>query len=103
MPIYTISKPTIKKQGIYTPFATPNNNWDSISMDYMCVLPSTKHGNECVFVIVDQFSKMAIFTPYKKSIIFEATVNLFFEIFWVHFELPHIVISDHDRILLCTF
>jgi hypothetical protein len=29
-------------------------------MDYMSVLPSTKWGNDCVFVVVDHFSKMAI-------------------------------------------
>jgi hypothetical protein len=31
----TISKPTIKKQGMYTPLPTPERPWESISMDYM--------------------------------------------------------------------
>jgi hypothetical protein len=30
-----ISKPTIKKQGLYTPLPTPEKPWESISMDYM--------------------------------------------------------------------
>jgi hypothetical protein len=37
-----ISKPTIKKQGLYTPLPTPERPWESISMDYMSGLPSTK-------------------------------------------------------------
>lgn len=53
-------------------------------MDYVLVLPSTKHGNDCVFVVLDHFSKMAIMTACKKSITIEATAKLFFEHVWVH-------------------
>jgi hypothetical protein len=48
-------------------------------MDYMYGLLTTKHGNGCVFVIVDLFSKMAILTACKKTITTEATSKLFFE------------------------
>ena len=48
-------------------------------MDYMSGLPSTKHGNDCVFVVVDRFSKMAIMMVSKKNITVEATAKLFFE------------------------
>jgi hypothetical protein len=30
-----ISKPTTKKQGMYTPLPTPDRPWESISMDYI--------------------------------------------------------------------
>jgi hypothetical protein len=53
--------------------------WESISMDYMSGLPSTKKGNDSVFVVVDRFSKMAILVSYKKSIATKATGKLFFE------------------------
>jgi hypothetical protein len=42
-------------------------------------LPSTKQGNDCVFVVVDWFSKMAILTAYKKSITVTDTTKIFFE------------------------
>jgi len=58
----------IKKQGLYTPLPTPNQLWKSISIDYLYTLPSTKHGNDCVFVVMDTFSNMAILAAYKKSI-----------------------------------
>ena len=74
-----ISKPTIKKQGWYTPLTTHSWPWESISMDYMSDLPSTKHDNDYVFVVVDKFSKMTIMAASKKSIIAEATAKLFFE------------------------
>ena len=75
---YAITKPTIKKQGLYTPLPTPSQPWESISMDYMSDLPSTKHGNNYVFVIVDRFSKMAIMATCKKNIMTEATAKLLF-------------------------
>jgi hypothetical protein len=48
-------------------------------MDYISSLPSTKQGNDCVFVVVDRFSKMAILTAYKKSIIVVYISKFFFE------------------------
>jgi hypothetical protein len=40
---------------MYTPLPTPDRPWESISMDYMLGLLSTKRGNDCVFVVVDHF------------------------------------------------
>ena len=68
---------------MYTPLPISEIPWESISMDYMLGLPSTKWGNDCVFVVVDHFYKMAILVAYKKSITAEATANLFFERVWV--------------------
>jgi hypothetical protein len=47
-----------------------------------------KHGNDCVFVVVDRFSKMFIMMACKKNITTEATAKLFFERVWVHFGIP---------------
>jgi hypothetical protein len=64
---------------MYTPLHTPDKPWESISMDYMSGLLSTKQGNDCVFVVVDRFSKMTILVACKKSITTEVTAKLFFE------------------------
>jgi hypothetical protein len=48
-------------------------------MDYMLGLLSIKRGNDCVFVVVDYFSKMAILVACKKRITVEATTKIFFE------------------------
>jgi hypothetical protein len=64
---------------MYTPLPTPGRLWESISMDYMSGLPSTKSGNDFVFVVVDRFSNMVILAAWKKSITIEATVNIFIE------------------------
>ncbi|MCY6524971.1 hypothetical protein, partial [Actinobacillus pleuropneumoniae] len=62
-------------------------------MDYISGLPSTKHGNDCVFMVIDKFSKMAIMAAAMKSISAKATANLFFEQVWVHFGIPQSIIS----------
>jgi hypothetical protein len=63
-------------------------------MDYMSILLSTKQGNDCVFVVVDRFSKMAILTACKNNITAEDIAKIFFERVWVHFGIPQTIISD---------
>lgn len=91
-----IDKLTIEKKGLYTLVPTPNNPQELVSMDYILGFPSTKHGKNCVFVVVDRFSKMAILALCKKSITNESTNKLFFECVWVHFGLQHTIISYRD-------
>jgi hypothetical protein len=64
---------------MYTPLLTPERKWESISMEYMLSLPSTKQGNDYVFLVVDHFYKMAILVSSKKSITVEATTKIFFK------------------------
>jgi hypothetical protein len=94
---------TTKKQGMYTPLPTPDRPWESISMDYMSRLLSTKLGNDYVFLVVDLFSKMVIPVAYKKSIPAKATAKLFFERVWVHFGIPQTIVSDRDSQFLIRF
>jgi len=83
-----IAKPPIKKKVLYTSIPTSIWPWESVSMDYMSGLPSSKHDNDCIFVVVDRFFKMAIMMACKKSITTKATAKLFFERVWVHFWIP---------------
>jgi hypothetical protein len=97
-----IVKPAINKQGLYTPLPTPEKPWESISMDYMSGLPSTKQGHDRVFVVIDWFLKMAILTTCKKNITAVDTAKLFFEQVWVHFWIRYTIISDRDNRFLST-
>jgi hypothetical protein len=82
---------------------TPSRPWESISVDYVLGLSSNKHGNDCVSVVVDIFSKMSIMMACKKNITVEANAKLFFERVWVHFGIPQYIVSDLDSRFLSTF
>ena len=71
------AKPTNRKLGLYLPLPILDKPWHSISMDFMSGLPTTKHGHDCVYVVVDRFSKMAILIACRKVISIEETKNLF--------------------------
>ena len=72
-------------------------------MDYMSGLPSTKHDSDCVFVVVERFSKMAIMEACKNSITTETTAKLFFERVWVYFGISQSIIYDQDNRFLSAF
>jgi hypothetical protein len=60
-----ISKPTIKKKGLYTPLPILKKPWESISMDHMFGMSSTKKGNDYVFVIVNRFQRWSSSHPVR--------------------------------------
>ena len=74
-----ISKPTNYKLGLYLPLPILDKPWHSIYMDFMSSLPTTKHGHDCVYVVVDRFSKMEILMACRKEISAEETTKLFFK------------------------
>jgi hypothetical protein len=100
---YAISKSTTKKQDPYTPLLNPDRPWESITMDYMLGLPSTKRGNDCDFVVVDRFSNKVNLAACKKRITAEATAKIFIEQVWLHFGIPQTIVSDQDSKFLSTF
>ncbi|MBW0566812.1 hypothetical protein O181_106527, partial [Austropuccinia psidii MF-1] len=56
-----------KKVGLPKPLPIPNGPWICLSMDFITQLPLS-NSFDSILVIVDRFSKMAIFTPTMSSI-----------------------------------
>jgi hypothetical protein len=100
---YAIAKLTTKKHGMYTPLPTPDKPWESISMDYMSGLPSTKWGNDCVLWLLITSLRWRFWLLGKKSITVEATTKIFFERVWVRFGIPQTIVSYWDSRFLSTF
>ena len=98
-----IAKLSNHKLGLYLPLHILDKPWHSISMDFMSGLPSSRRGNDCIYVVVDRFSNMAIMVACKKMISVEETTKLFFEYVWVHFKLPKRIISYRDSKFLSNF
>lgn len=96
-------KPSNKKLGLYMPLPVPSRTWDNISMDFVGELPMSRKGHDCLYVVVDRFSKMCIIVPCKKKVIVEQTAHMFFSNVWVHFGFPTSIISDRDSHLMGEF
>jgi len=69
----------------------------------MSGLPYTKRINDCVFVVIDRFSKMATMVTCDKSITVESTAKLFFERVRVRFGIPRSIVSDQESRFLSAF
>jgi transposase InsO family protein len=82
--------------GLLSPLELPYTPWQSIAMDFITDLPLSD-GCDQLWIIIDQFTKMAHFLPLPKQgktagdlpIIFARKV-------WLHHRLPTDIISDRD-------
>ena len=99
----SISKPSNRNLGLYTPLPIPSRPWESVSMEFLGGLPLSRKSYDYLYVVFDHFSKMCILMPCKKQITSEQTTPLFFQHVWVHFGLPTSIVSDRDSRFLGEF
>ena len=65
--ICQVSKGTTTNASLYMPFPILDQPWIHVSMDFILGLLHAQRVNDSLFVIVDQFSKMAHFINCKKT------------------------------------
>jgi hypothetical protein len=97
------AKGTDTNQGLYTPLPIPTAPWRDISMDFVVGLPTTRKKNDSIFVVVDRFSKMAIFSACKTTINARKVAELFFSEVVRHHGLPSSIVSDRDVKFMSSF
>lgn len=76
------------------PTETPTRPWQIVTSDFITGLPLTIEGHNAIQVIVDKFTKMAVFIPCTTQIDAEQTAWNFLNYVWVHFGLPDKIITD---------
>ena len=101
--IYSQSKPSNHKHGLYQPLLVPTQPWESISMDFLSGLPTTFCKHDAIWVVMCQFYNMALFIPCHKTTSVAQTIDLFFHHIWTHFGLPCSIIFDKESCFLSTF
>ena len=57
-----------RSTGTLQPLPIPGWKWDTVSMDFITGFPKTQKGNDAIFVVIDQLSKVAHFLPIRESI-----------------------------------
>lgn len=82
--------------GKLMPLPIPDNNWNTVTMDFITNLPVTTSGNDCVFVVVDKLSKMAHFVPCVTTISAVQVAKLFVTNVVRYHGVPSAIVSDRD-------
>ena len=76
--------------------------WTSIAMGFISQLPDS-NGHDSILVVVDHFSKMAIFIKTCTTASSVDLANLFIEFFFSKHGVPTDIVSDRGSLFVLTF
>lgn len=82
--------------GFLKPLPVPPYPWSSVSMDLIEGLPKS-NGFDCILVIVDRLTKMAIFIPTTKSLTAEDLAWLYVKHVFSKHGVPQTIVSDRGK------
>ncbi|GBG80460.1 hypothetical protein CBR_g30923 [Chara braunii] len=82
--------------GLLRPLPIPDQPGDSVSIDFMDTQVKSRHGKSQVMVIVDRFSKCAVFVPLPSEARTDLVIQKFFDCWVSENGIPLSIISDRD-------
>ncbi|MBW0501209.1 hypothetical protein O181_040924 [Austropuccinia psidii MF-1] len=91
-----------KKFGLLKPFQIPSGPWNSLSMDFINQLPLSNNFDS-ILVVVDRFSKMAIFIPTYGTITALDLAQIFISHVFSKHGLPVSIVSDRGSLFVSLF
>nr|GEV99595.1 putative reverse transcriptase domain-containing protein [Tanacetum cinerariifolium] len=95
----TCSKVKAKHQrpsGLLVQPKLPEWKWDNITMDFFTKLPKSSQGYNTIWVIVDQLTKFAIFTPIRETDPMDKLARIYLKEVVTRHGIPVSIISDRD-------
>ncbi|MBW0560255.1 hypothetical protein O181_099970 [Austropuccinia psidii MF-1] len=91
-----------KKFGLLKPLQIPSGPWNSLSMDFITQLPLSSNFDS-ILVVVDRFSKMAIFIPTYSTITALDLAQIFINHVFSKHGLPISIVSDRGSLFVSSF
>ncbi|MBW0526356.1 hypothetical protein O181_066071, partial [Austropuccinia psidii MF-1] len=91
-----------KKVGLLKTLPIPNGPWICLSMDFITQLPLS-NSFDSILVIVDRFSRMAVFIPTMSSITSLDLAHLFIKNIFSKHGLPSSIASDRGSLDFSSF
>ncbi|MBW0580366.1 hypothetical protein O181_120081 [Austropuccinia psidii MF-1] len=91
-----------KKFGLLKPLPIQNGPWICLEMDFITRLPLS-NSFDSILVIVDRFSKMAVFIPTMSSITSLDLAHLFIKNIFSKNGHPSSIVSDRGPLLVSYF
>ncbi|MBW0486112.1 hypothetical protein O181_025827 [Austropuccinia psidii MF-1] len=91
-----------KKFGPLKPLPIPNGPWICLSMDFITQLPLS-NSFDSILVIVERFSKMAVFIPTMSSITSLYLAHLLIKNIFSKNGLPSSIVSDRGPLFVSSF
>ncbi|GBG93035.1 hypothetical protein CBR_g58303 [Chara braunii] len=82
--------------GLLKPLPIPAGPGQSVSMDFMDTLVTSRSGKRHIFVIIDRFTKYARLTAMPETARTEHVIKLFMDNWVRDFGLPKSIVSDRD-------
>nr|GEZ54424.1 reverse transcriptase domain-containing protein [Tanacetum cinerariifolium] len=74
----------------------PEWKWDNITMDFVTKLPKSSQGYDTIWMIVDQLTKSAIFTPIRETDSMDKLIRIYLKEVVTRHGIPVSIISDRD-------
>ena len=84
-----------KAAGLLQPLPIPERPFESISMDFVVSFPKVDD-MWLVLVVVDRFSKYAVFIAAPHADTTDVVAELFHKHFVKYFKVPKVIINDRD-------
>ena len=85
-----------KPPGFLMPLETPLDRWNSIAIDFIVGLPSSKHGYDMIMVVVDRFTRRIRLVPLKTTATSADVLAVFLDRIACQFGFPESIVSDRD-------
>jgi RNase H-like domain found in reverse transcriptase/Reverse transcriptase (RNA-dependent DNA polymerase)/Integrase zinc binding domain/Chromo (CHRromatin Organisation MOdifier) domain/Integrase core domain len=92
--------------GELQPLPRPKNPWKEITMDFITDLPPSSRGGavyNSILVVVDRFTKMALYIPVNKTITSAELADILTENIICKYGKPNGIVTDRGSVFTSTF